>query len=120
MRLQGRKCLQIDDIRVGVELNWISGETDKHPVLNELDVMVIFCKAEAKIKDISKVMYEIEQYSRRLGGIYYYPALVLTATPDQKMKRRADLTHVKLFLPGERFSEELDAWLKQENNSRAW
>jgi hypothetical protein len=118
VRLQEQGVLHTDDLRAGVVLNWDAAEPSEHPVVNEIDVMVtkgsklfcISCKA-GDIKDTAKVLNEIELYSRRLGGIYYYPALVLVHPPNRLMRKRAELTNVKLFVLGERFPEELAAWL---------
>ena len=121
VQLQKAGVLHMDDMQAGVKLNWDSFGTDENEVTNEIDVMVtrtsklfcISCKAGAKIRDIAKVLNEIEQYSRRLGGIYYYPALVLTSPPDSGMKKRAAFTRVKLFVLDDNFPEELSNWLQQ-------
>ena len=113
----------MEDIRSGVQVVWDKKDLGKRvKPENELDALAVrasqlfgfSCKSGKD--DITAALNEIDQYTRRLGGIFYHAALVVSRVNlDQIHIERAKQMKVPIFKVHDEnaFREELLGWIQE-------
>jgi len=114
-----------DDVCAGVNIVWDKSSMDSGQLVhNELDILAtrssvlygISCKSGKEKKEISQFLNEVEQYTRKLGGIFYKTALVVARPLQPAQLERARQMNVRVLLAGrdeQRFIQELSEWMKK-------
>lgn len=112
----------MDDICAGVEIVWNREDLlAEHMVKNEIDVLAtrasqlfgFSCKSGSNL-DVTKALNEIDLYTRKLGGLYYKAALVVSGRKlNETEHKRAKEMRVRIFNVADPhvFQDELTSWI---------